>query len=378
MGNQRVALLIAPDSFKGSFNASDVATFLAHGVGRVLKDRVSITILPMADGGEGTSDIAVNLGGIKETCATQNIYGEPDGGGFWVRWGSRAIVEAAVGSKFIPEAQRKFPATRTTSFGTGLLVSAAMAHPAVDEVLVALGGTGSTDGGIGFLEGVGAKLQDDAGRPVTPFGENLGSVAAYQLPPLPKPLIGLYDVAVPLLGDRGAVRLFGPQKGLGGEDLLNMERAMEHWADVVQAHSGQSLALKPGAGAAGGMGFGILASGGTLRPGAEAVAEWGELSAKSHASDWIITGEGRMDAQTEAGKAANLVIRQAEAAKKPVIAVVGSRTENLEALHQQGLTLVLPIPIGPMAYHEVLARTPELLETVGEEIGWLIRSMINR
>lgn len=378
MQTHKIRLLIAPDSFKGALNASGVAHALGRGVARAVGDRIQVTIIPMADGGEGTSDVALQWGGVKEPGATVNIYGYPQNDGYWVRWGSRAIVEAAVGSGYVAEDLRKAPGHRTTSLGTGLLVNAAMAHPDIEEVWVALGGTGSTDGGIGFLVGIGARLQDAIGREVEPFGHRLNQVAAYHVPPLQKPLIGLYDVALPLLGDRGAVSLFGPQKGIGGEYLGEMERGMEHWANVVHAETTMPLALEPGTGAAGGIGFGILVAGGSLRPGAKTVATWQGLEATIEAHDWVVTGEGRIDAQTEAGKAVALVIQSAAAAHKPVIAVVGSRDQDLRFLHESGLCLVLPVVTGPMSHHDAITRASELLETAGEEIGWLISRMMPR
>lgn len=372
MAHRQLTVLMAPDSFKGALSALEVATVLGRGVQRIAGDRVRVIVTPLADGGEGTSDIALALGGVKEPGPTVNIYGEPQDNGFWVRWGSRAIVEAAVGSGFIPESRRKLSASRTTSLGTGLLIQSAMAHPEIQEVLVALGGSGSTDGGIGLLAGLGGRFWNAAGSELKPFGHHLSHVADYEVPPPKKPLIGLYDVGVPLLGERGSVALFGPQKGLSRDDLPEVERGMKAWADVVSRKASGALAEQAGAGAAGGMGFGILVAKGRLRPGAEAVAEWQGLKAQIEKSHWVVTGEGRMDAQTEEGKVATVVIQEAHAAQKPVIAVVGSRARDLTRLHQRGLTLVLPIPTGPMSLQDAIENTAELLETVGEEIGWLL------
>lgn len=372
MENRQIRLLIAPDSFKGALSAAEVAAALKRGVQRIAGDKVRVIVTPLADGGEGTSAIAMALGGVKEPGSTVNIYGEPQDHGFWVRWGSRAIVETAVGSGFIPESRRKYPASRTTSLGTGLLMQSAMADPDIQEVFVALGGSGSTDGGMGLLAGIGGEFRDAIGRKLEPFGHNLSQIVDYQVPTPAKPLIGLYDVGVPLLGERGAVGLFGPQKGLNQEEILAVERGMKNWANIVDRKTSRALASQAGSGAAGGVGFGILATGGTLRPGAVAVAEWQSLKAQIEASDWVVTGEGRMDAQTEEGKVASVVIQAAHAKRKPVIAVVGSRARNLTRLHQKGLAIVLPIPTGPMSLQDAIENTAELLETVGEEIGWLM------
>lgn len=324
----------------------------------------------MADGGEGTGIVVRSLGGQPVSAEAESIYGVPSAA-HWTRWGDKALVEAAVGSGFLPENARQADGEHTTSRGTGLLVAAALADASVDEVFVALGGTGSTDGGMGFLHALGAQFLDKAGRPLLPYGANLDQVAQYiPVGPLPKPLIGLYDVGVPLLGERGAVYQFGPQKGVAAHRLAAMDAAMAQYAALVDPLG--TAVHAPGAGAAGGMGFAILACGGRLQGGAETVGEWCQLDRHVADADWVITGEGQIDRQTTEGKVVAWVLHCAQARKRPVIALAGSRARDLTLLHGQGLTFAMPIGLAPMSLPAAIAQTAESLEAASEEIGWFL------
>ncbi len=364
-------VLVAPDSFKGSLSANAVADALRNGLSRSLS-QASVTLQPMADGGEGTGAILETLGGVRVPAVSATIYGTPSNG-HWIRWKRTALVEAAVGSRFLSAQRRQGSGEHTTSVGTGMLIAAAQADPAIDEVMVALGGTGSTDGGLGMLMALGGQFRDTDGQSVTPFGDNLSRVRQCVLPRVSKPLIGLYDVRVPLLGRRGAVAQFGLQKGILLEDIPRVEGAMAHYVHCIQESAGMNWAHVPGVGAAGGMGFGILAAGGRLQPGAEVVAQWGDLDRHIKGADWIITGEGKIDSQTVEGKVVSTVVRLAAQYGKPVIAVVGSRDDDLTQLHQMGLTLVLPLIPGPICLHDAMKNAESLIRMAGEEIGWLIR-----
>ena len=365
-------ILLSPDSFKGSLSANAVANALREGLSRILP-QATVILRPMADGGEGTGAILETLGGVRVPAASATIYGTSTDG-YWIRWQRTALVEAAVGSQFVSAKHQQGSGEHTTSLGTGLLIAAALLDPAIDTVMVALGGTGSTDGGMGLLTALGAQFTDREGRAVEPFGDNLGQVAQCVLPQTTKPLIGLYDVQVPLLGRRGSVAQFGIQKGILPEDIQRVDGAMARYAHGVQGKARANWIDTPGAGAAGGMGFGILAAGGQLRPGAESVAQWGRLETHIMVADWIITGEGKIDAQTAEGKVVGFVIRQAARYGKPVIAVVGNRENDLTLLHQMGLTLVLPLVPGPINLQDAMTEARSLLAMAGEEIGWLIRA----
>lgn len=364
-------ILIAPDSFKGSLSAVRVADAIMTGLSSSAPD-LQVTCLPMSDGGEGAGEVVESLGAKRVQAPTASVYGVPRDG-YWLRWNRVALVESSVGSGYVPPNERVAPAEHTTSLGTGLLVSAALQDPDIDSVYVALGGTGCTDGGMGFLAGLGAKFFDASGVLLQPYGKNLGKVRRWSPPPrLLKPLIGLYDVGVPLLGDHGAVHLFGPQKGL--DSLEEVESAMGHYAFCLDGRKPQRY-MMPGAGAAGGIGFGVLVAGGTLSGGAEMIGEWCELSDTIARSDLVITGEGRIDAQTLHGKVVGYVVQVAAQHNKPVIAIVGSRSRDLWALHNEGLSFVMPIPTGPMQLDHAINQSEQLTAIVGEELGWLVSTL---
>ena len=241
--------------------------------------------------------------------------------------------------------------------------------------MVALGGTGSTDGGMGLLAALGAKFIDRRGRVVTPFGDNLGKVAQCVLPSIKKPIIGLCDVQVPLLGERGAVAQFGIQKGIAPEEVGRVDAAMDRYAKCVQGWGKENWSDVLGAGAAGGMGFGILATGGSLQSGAEVVAQWCDLDKHILSSDWVITGEGKIDSQTTEGKVVSTVVHHAARFGKPVIAVVGNRDVDLTKLHEIGLTFVMPLVPGPITIQDAMIKTRFFSMMVGEEIGWLVKAL---
>ncbi len=371
MTKKRLRVVIAPDSYKGSLPADQAALAIARGLTRCPTVQWDVVCVPMADGGEGTGIVVRSLGGELVSAGTETVYGVPHSA-HWIRWGSKAVIEAAVGSGFVPASHRQADGEYTTSRGTGLLVASALADPAIDEIFVALGGTGSTDGGMGFLQALGAQFFDATGRPLKACGSQLGQVARYvPIKPLSKPVIGLYDVGVPLLGERGAVYQFGPQKGVAPERLAAVDAAMGHYAEIVHSVGGAPVDF-PGAGAAGGIGFGILAAGGRLQGGAQTVAQWCCLDAQIAEADWVITGEGQLDQQTSEGKVVAWVLRIAQQHHKPVIALVGSRSRNLSHLHRQGLALALSIGLAPMSLEAAMAATAESLEAAGEEVGWFL------
>lgn len=364
-------IVVAPDSFKGSLSASAVADAVLEGLTSAMP-KVEVITCPMADGGEGTADILINLGGTRVAAATVDIYGRPLTG-YWVRYGSIALVEAAVASGFILPEHRIRDGIRTSSEGTGRLIRHALEDPAVNTVFVALGGSGSTDGGMGLAAALGAEFRDGQGRLLEPSGAMLGKVRAVRLPQLAKPVVGLYDVDSALIGPLGAVRMFGPQKGVPVEALDDMDQAMEQFSRVVCREGQTDWAERPGAGAAGGMGFGLLAVGATLRPGGEQVALWTGLDEKIDWAQWVVTGEGRIDAQTARGKVVGIVARHARARSRPVVALVGGRGAGADAMYEQGVHLIYPLVPGPMTLTEAVSRTPELLREAAFHLGCFLR-----
>lgn len=357
-------ITIAPDSFKGSLPANEVARAISEGI-KARVPEAQLRICPMADGGEGTAAVLLAKGASRVPVTVVDAAGSPNEG-YWVRYGHIAVVEAAVGSGYRPHAES---GNDTTSLGTGQLIAHALNDSQVEEVYVALGGTGCTDGGIGLMYALGAVARDGEGQALSPTGSSLGQVRTVSLCRPSKPIIGLYDVASPLCGPYGAVRMFGPQKGIAARDLQPMDEDMARYARLVEKVIGHDYAGVAGAGAAGGMGFAILAMGGELRPGAAQVAEWTGLYEALDETDWVITGEGRIDAQTLQGKVVGWIASQAQLHHIPAVALVGGRGHGAEALYSHGLAMIYPILDGPLSLEDAIGQTPHLLRDAAGHVA---------
>ncbi|MHB1610550.1 MAG: glycerate kinase [Sulfobacillus sp.] len=367
----KLRVVVAPDSFKGSLDATSVARALSLGLQQGSTRPIDVILRPMADGGEGTS-LVLAPGGCDMPTPIVNVYGEPKQG-WWRLQGDTAYIDAAVGSSFVAPPQRGTrSAIATTSLGTGLLLRAAMAHSGVRHVVVALGGTGSTDGGMGLMAALGAKFYDKAHQALKPIGSNLSSVRTVEaMPNIQATITGLYDVAVPLTGPQGAVLSYGPQKGIPSDRLSELDQALAQFSRALSPLDPMS-SKTPGSGAAGGMGWGILRLGGSLRPGAQTVAEHIGLSEALYGAQWAITGEGQIDEQSHKGKVVGVVLALANAMNIPTLAVVGSRKGRLSALYDAGLRLAYSIVPGPMTEDQAMALAAPLLEEAGYHLAHLI------
>jgi glycerate 2-kinase len=296
-------VVLAPDKFKGSLTGPEVAEALARGLRRV-RPGVPVRLAPVADGGDGTVDAALAAGFTRHTATVQGPTGAPVEAVFAVRDGL-AVIEtaAACGLSRLPGGLRA-PLT-ASSHGAGELVTAAL-DAGCHTVVLGVGGSASTDGGAGLLVALGARLTDAEGSPLAPGGAALADLAEVDLATLDDRLddvtvVLAADVDNPLLGKDGAAAVFGPQKGVLVEDLPVVENALARYGDLVQAATGVDPAT-PGAGAAGGTGFGLLAWGATIERGSAAVGAELGLPREVAGADVVLTGEGRYDDQSEAGK----------------------------------------------------------------------------
>ncbi|SCL34746.1 glycerate kinase [Micromonospora nigra] len=303
-------VVIAPDSFKGSLSAERVAEALAVGWGRE-RPTDDVRTVPLADGGEGTCAVLAAAHPDALSCPV-TVTG-PDGRPVRAAWlllpDGTAVVELAAASG-LPLMARP-DALAATTRGTGELIAAALAHPDTRRLLVALGGSASTDGGAGALQALGVRLRDADGRDLPPGGGHLRRLAEVDLaglPPLPPDGAAcLVDVTAPLLGPSGAASQFGPQKGATPDQVGQLDTGLRRLAEVLGASPD-----RPGAGAAGGTGYGLAAAwGATLVPGAPTVADAAGLPAALSAADLVVTGEGRFDAQSGQGKIVGYVLRAA-------------------------------------------------------------------
>jgi glycerate 2-kinase len=350
-----VRILIAPDKFKGTLNASEVAQSIAKGLLDVLPD-AQIEIVPMADGGEGTAEAVCDARGCSWLeCKVHDPLGrEIDARYGWIEQEKLAVMEMseAAGMRRLSETERD--PVRATTFGVGEMILDATKRGA-NEIIVGLGGSATNDGGFGMARALGFRFfagERELSGAVTELTqltkiispENVaGALAAASAQSkgrrlaqrplqcgLPK-IIAAVDVKNPLLGENGATRVFGPQKGASKTDLDNLERALTRLADVVATEFRFDHRNQAGAGAAGGLGFGLLSfCGATIRPGFEVVAEAVGLESKMKDADLVITGEGSLDRQTLEGKTPAGVARLTQKLGKPVFAIVGRAAEDGE------------------------------------------------
>ncbi|RMI08794.1 glycerate kinase [Cellulomonas triticagri] len=359
-------IVLAPDSFKESMSAAQAAAAMARGVHRVLPGATCVPV-PMADGGEGTTDALVAaLGGRLLEVPTTDALGRPVTGAVGLAPGGLAVLEvaAAVGIGLVAPGDRDVMAA--TSAGVAPLVRAALAAGS-GRVVVGLGGSATNDGGAGLLVGLGARLLDAAGDPVPPEPRALHRVAAVDLSGLDPRLRDVAvelacDVTSPLLGPDGASAVFGPQKGASPEQIRTLDAALTTLVTALEAAAGRTVRDEPGAGAAGGLGAAFLALGATRRPGVEVVVEAAGLTEHVRGADLVLTGEGAVDAQTLAGKTPAGVAAVARRAGVPIVAFAGRVDPSADALLDHGFAAVVPILRGLGDVAEALAAGPDNLE----------------
>ena len=371
-------VLLAIDSFKGSVSSTQAEEAVAEGVCRAWPD-AQVCALPLADGGEGTLDAVAACGGEVVTCEVAGPLNE--------RVSARMLVDAGRASAVIEMAEAagigyspctESAALTASTYGVGELMLRAV-RAGAKTIYIGLGGSATNDGGAGMLRALGARLLDEHGCDVAPGLAGLERVAGVDLTPAMQALDGarivvLSDVENPLVGRRGALAVFGGQKGLPTGDaevlrrydswmigygrLLDAAIAEVRTQGLLRTPEGTrtfgSVLGVPGAGAAGGLGAALLALGAELRSGVETVLDLVGFDERVRDVDLVITGEGNMDEQSAAGKAPVGVARRAKRYGKPVAAVVGGRADNLNAVYEQGIDLVLPICRKPMSLDQAL------------------------
>ncbi len=343
-------ILIAPDKFKGALNAREVAESIAAGLREVLPD-AEMDVAPMADGGEGTAEaICDALGGSWLKCKAHDPLGrEIEAHYAWIDQGKLAVMEMSEAAGMKRLRPNEFDVDLATTFGVGEMILDA-AERGAQQIIIGLGGSATNDGGFGMARALGFHFYASISlaeylltrlRRKPPRGpELIGSVAELRtLERIKKPenislpkIVAAVDVRNPLLSENGATRVFGPQKGATPNQIGELERALTRLADVVAEQFGFDYRDKPGAGAAGGIGFGLMSfCGATIRPGFDVVAESIGLEAKMKDVDLVITGEGSLDRQTLEGKTPAGVARLARKLGKRVFAIVGRATEDRQA-----------------------------------------------
>lgn len=330
--------MIAPDSFKGTITAAEAATVIAEGW-REIRDHDSVLAIPLADGGEGTvaAVAAARPDGILHRV--DDLHG-PDGRPVSACWleldpgtpDSTAVIEMASVSG-LPLMQRLDPLGATT-YGLGQLIGTAL-DAGCRTVIVGAGGSATTDGGAGALAALGLRLLDDQGRPVRPGGAGLADLAMITgTVRRPEKLIMLSDVDAPLLGPRGAAAVFGPQKGAGSEQIVILDSALARFAELLGGTTDE-----PGMGAAGGLGYGLVAGlGARITRGAPYLAQLAGLHAALAGADLVITGEGRFDETSLGGKVVGYVLGQAAAYQVDSMIIAGQLAIGIDRITAIGLT----------------------------------------
>jgi glycerate kinase len=365
-------VLVAPDKFKGTLTAAQVAAAVSAGLLRA-RPELDVVSVPVADGGDGTLAAAVAAGFEPVEVTASGPTGEPVRAAY-ARRGATAVVELAEVSG-LARLPGGLPAPLTASSrGTGDLVAAAI-RDGCRHVVLGIGGSACTDGGAGLLQALGARVVDDDGEEVPPGGAALEGAAALDLSGLHP---GLADVEVvvacdvdnPLLGERGAAAVYAPQKGADPADVALLEAGLTRWAELVATATGADRSGDPGAGAAGGVGFAALAVlGATLRPGIELLLELTGFHRALAGATLVVTGEGSLDSQTLHGKAPAGVAAAATAAGIPVVAVCGQLALDPGQLAAAGIAAAYPLTDESGDLSECLERPGPLLERLGGRIA---------
>ncbi|MEX3946188.1 glycerate kinase [Paraburkholderia sp. EG287B] len=367
-------IVIAPDSFKGSLSADGVAAAIAEGIRRVRAD-ADIRIRPMADGGEGTLDAMLSIGGERRVLNVEGAAGPKRDAAVGLLHDGSAIVETAEIVGITDPVGMGVPVDARSTRGMGEAIRALL-DEGVRRFYVALGGSSTNDAGAGLLAGLGLQLFDAAGKPLEPTPQALAQVARVDVAGLDARLgeatfVGMSDVDNPLTGEHGATAVFGPQKGVTPEQVAPIDAALGRFADLLEAALGRRVRDEAGSGAAGGLGFALRMLGASFEPGAEVVARTIGLDEALDRADWLITGEGRSDVQTLHGKAPFIACRHAAALGVPATLLSGAvDAAALPRLAAHFSGCFSPAP-GPITLETAIRDAARLLANEAEQLARL-------
>ncbi|WP_319242745.1 glycerate kinase [uncultured Propionivibrio sp.] len=373
-------IIVAPDSYKGSVSALGVAQAMERGILKIHPD-ADVLKMPIADGGEGTVEALVAATGGQ--LRHQDVS-DPLGRCIRAHWGilgdgRTAVIEMASASGLPLLASEERDPLRATTYGTGELIRAAL-DAGLRKIIIGIGGSATNDGGAGMARALGVRFIDAAGSELPDGGGALARLTTVDLSRL-DPRLAESDILVacdvdnPLCGPRGASAVFGPQKGATPALVAELDAALWHFATIAQAATGRSVADTAGAGAAGGMGAGLLLfSPARLRPGVEIVLDAVRFGEIVKGADFVITGEGRTDFQTAFGKAPVGVAKAAKLHRVPVFCLSGSLGEGADETLAQGIDAVMSICDRPMVLDECMARGEELIEAATMRLCRILRA----
>ncbi|MDR1702930.1 MAG: glycerate kinase [Sporomusaceae bacterium] len=374
-------VLIAVDSFKGSMSSQKAGEAVAAGLKKACPD-AGFKIIPIADGGEGTTEALVEAGGgtYLSFMATHPLGAKKVAAKIGLREDKTAIAEMAAASGLTLLAKEERNPFITTTRGTGELVKFALDNGA-KKILLGIGGSATNDGGAGFAQALGVKLLNKEGNELSPGGQDLINLAKIDVSGLDPRLkevavTVICDVNNPLCGELGASAVFGPQKGATPPMVAELDQALAHFAQVVKDQLNIDAKDMPGAGAAGGLGYGLkVFANAEFKSGIDAVLDFVNFDAELQKCDLVITGEGRVDAQSAYGKAPQGVGERAKKQGKSVIAVAGSAAQGAEALYNCGIKAIVPIvtlPPGKVEIDYAIENGFELIAELSERMFRLI------
>jgi len=376
-------IVIAPQSLKGSLTAAQAGEAIAQGV-RVVYPEAEIDMVPVADGGEGTVQALVDAtGGEIVQQKVTGPLGEPVLAFFGLLGdGQTAAIEmaACAGLPLVPP-ERRDPRI-TTTYGVGELILAALDRGR-RRFIIGIGGSATNDGGAGMAQALGASLLTDDGREIAPGGAALASLSRISTTTLDPRLRECSievacDVTNPLCGPTGASAVYGPQKGATPEMVVQLDAALDYYAQIIERDLGRSVRDIPGAGAAGGLGAGLIAFlDATLRPGARIVLEAVQLEERVRMAKLVITAEGQIDTQTAYGKTIGAVAAVAKGYGLPVLALAGGLGENYQTVYTLGVDAVAVLPSGPMTLAYAMEHASSLMSDATERALRILRMGAN-
>jgi glycerate kinase len=372
-----VKIIIAPGAFKGSLSAGAAAAAIARGLERSGLD-AHLTLLPLADGGDGTLDAFLANGGRRVTVRTVDPLGRPTLADYGLLPdGETVVIEMALASGLARLRPGELNPLVTSTVGTGMLLAAALAA-GVRRIIVGVGGSATVDGGAGCVQALGVRLLDAYGADVPPGGNSLAAI--YSIDPSglsPRwrevEVIIASDVMNPAVGEQGAAVVYGPQKGAGPHEVRVLEGGLRHFFGKVRDQLGVDVLTTPGGGAAGALAAGLLAFlGGRIESGVDLALDFNGFDDHLADADLVITGEGQIDAQTIYGKGPLGAARRAARRGVPTVALVGGLHTDEAELHAAGIHAVVPITPRPMGLDSAMRDAAALIESAALRLGYLL------
>lgn len=346
--------LIAPDSFKGTLTSAEVCDIIGDAILSVIP-KAKIIKLPVADGGEGLSSSLLNaVGGEWVEAVVTGVFGTPMKAGFAMLSNGSAAIDMSACAGLPLAGENKNPA-ETTTRGVGALIQDAVKRGA-KNIILGLGGSATNDCGMGMAAGLGYRFMDCYGKELDPVGSSMTSVERILRPkvPLKIEVTAACDVDNPLFGEHGAAVVFAPQKGANENMVKELDDGLRNMAEIILRDLKIDVSTLPGAGAAGGMGAGVVAFlGGSLRSGIDLMLDAAEFDVLLYDADYVITGEGRMDAQSVRGKVPAGIAKRAAKKGKPVIAINGSLGEGADEMYSAGITAIYAATEKPLSLEEI-------------------------